>query len=415
MRISTTQMFNAGVSAMQRAQTQLNHTSLQLATGRRILTPADDPSGATQSVRLQAAINATEQYQRNADFAKPRLEQEEGLVTAFDTALQRARELVVAGSNDTYNQEDRATIAAELRQIKDHILGLANSKDANGEYLFAGTDSFTKPFTQDDAGVVSYVAARGEGDVRDVAITDTRSIMVGDTGKSVFMDIPEMTGHLLEGVMGVLNTGTLVVEETGIADLETFDQTPEEVFTISFTDNAGIMEYAVTDSDGNPVLNEDGDPIEGIYEADVPIKFAGRTMTLSGTPGNGDTLSSRPAPEVSIFDTLDAMATAFERPITTDEGRGALSEAVEMALVNLDSSLGRANEVRTTLGLRLNVLDTQEGINDQRLVDLQSTLSDVRDLDFAEAISRFQLQEVVLQAAQQSYVQTSRLSLFDFL
>ena len=73
------------------------------------------------------------------------------------------------------------------------------------------------------------------------------------------------------------------------------------------------------------------------------------------------------------------------------------------------------NEVRTSVGLRLNTLDTQSELNDQRVVDLKTTLSDVRDLDYADAISRFKLQEVVLQAAQQTYVQVSRLSLFDFL
>ena len=119
--------------------------------------------------------------------------------------------------------------------------------------------------------------------------------------------------------------------------------------------------------------------------------------------------------EISIFDTLDSIVVALERPISDDTGRTALSEAVKVALENLDSSLSLANGVRASVGLRLDDLDTQDDVNSQRIIDLKSTLSDVRDLDYAEAISRYKLQEVVLQAAQQTYTQTSRLSLFDYM
>ncbi len=418
MRISTSQIFNSGVSAMQRAQSELNHTSLQMATGRRILTPSDDPSGAAQSVKLQAAINATEQYQRNADLAKPRLALEEAQLDSYENDMQRASQLIIAARNDTNNPSNRAIIATEIRALRDGILSLANTKDANGEYLFSGTksfESFEQPFTQDGSGTVSYAGADGEGAVRKVGITATRSIQVGDTGQSVFMDIPEKTGRVLEGVMSAGNTGSLIVEQTGISDLETFEQRSTEVFTIRFTVSGSNREYAVTDANGDPVRDKDNVPIAGPYFENVPISFAGRSITLSGDPENEDSVVSRPAPHVSIFDTLDAIATALETPVTDAATREAFSDAASTALLNIDSSLGRMNEVRTSVGLRLNTLETQAGLNDQRVLDLNTTLSEVRDLDYVEAIGRYKLQEVVLQAAQQTYVQTSRMSLFDFL
>jgi flagellar hook-associated protein 3 FlgL len=79
----------------------------------------------------------TEQYQRNSDYAKPKLEYEEAQIVALGNYMQRVRELVVAGNNDTYNPENRKIIASEIRQLREDILGLANSEDANGEYLFA--------------------------------------------------------------------------------------------------------------------------------------------------------------------------------------------------------------------------------------------------------------------------------------
>ncbi len=417
MRISTTQIFQSGVSAMQRAQTNLNHTSLQMATGRRILTPSDDPSGAAQSLTLQSAITSTKQYQRNVDLAQPRLEQEESQLDAVTNYVQRARELIVAAGNDTYNASNRVTMANEIRSLRDGILAIANSQDANGEYLFAGTKSFDQPFTTNAQGAVSYVGADGVDAVREVAVSATRSIRIGDTGRSVFMDVPEKSGKILEAVVGPANQGSLAAKKSEVTDQDAFALHAKDTFRIQFSDDgSGNVVYKVVDGTGATIKDESGNLIEdkSFTDGDA-INFAGRSVTLTGTANDGDTVTSRPAPTVSIFDTLDAIATALETPATDDATRAKFAEATSAALLNIDSGLGQVNEVRTSVGLRLQTLDTQTSLNDQRVVDLKTSLSDVSDLDYAEAISRYKLQEVVLQAAQQTYAQTSKLSLFDFL
>ncbi|TCT20614.1 flagellar hook-associated protein FlgL [Thiobaca trueperi] len=428
MRISTAQIFQSGLATMQRAQVDLNHTSLQMATGRRILTPSDDPSGAAQSVQLNAAVKATEQYQRNSDYAKPKLELEESQMIALDNYMQRARELVVAGNSDSYNQENRNYIASEIRQLRDDIFGLANTQDANGEYLFGGTRLEKAPFVAGDEKQVSYVGAEGAGAVREIAITSNRRIAAGDTGDYVFMEIPERSGLLTEVVpkSNPPNSPNLKVPgvdmKSEVANLQESLDSAGQTFRIVFEEDGGAMTYKVLDPDGNSVKDSNGNLIGGPYIANEPIEFAGRRVTLSvpnttppTVPGDGDELISRPVKQISIFQTLDDIATAFEKSLQGNESREALSQASSIALRNLDAGLERVNEVRTSVGVRLNSLDTQSDLNDQRLVDLKTTLSEVRDLDYADAISRFKLQEVVLQAAQQSYVQVSRLSLFDFL
>ncbi|NKN33169.1 flagellar hook-associated protein FlgL [Marichromatium bheemlicum] len=517
MRISTQQAFQSGVTAMQRAQSNLSHTQLQLATGRRILTPADDPAGATQAGQLNAAIRATEQYQRNADYARPRLEQEEANIIATENLLQRARELVLAGNNDTQNDQTRGYLASEIRQLRDDLIDIANTKDANDEYLFAGTRSFVQPFNKEADGSVGYVGAQGAGAVREVELSSTSTITVGDSGDVLFMDLPERSGQVLEARQRLGNTGSLVVEGTRTVDQENlalpsaeldpgndptstlqvdstevddqgrFNARVSEQFEIVFDDSSGPMQYSVLDEAGNFVRDQSGveikdraytsgDPIifagrrvtlsgtpmtgdkvispppedfeadlsaqfeikfskksngdmvytvsddlgkpllEDIpYSSGTPIEFAGRSVTLSGEPDDGDVVVSRPAKERDIFTTLDEIATALETPVSDPEVRDRLSESVEIALVNIDAGLDRFSEVRSTVGTRLQTLETQTELNAERGLNLERALSDIQDLDYAEAISRFRLQEVVLQAAQQTYVQVNRLSLFDFL
>lgn len=431
MRISTPQIFNSGLAAMQRAQSKLNHTNLQLASGRTFLSPADDPSGAAQSVQLDAAIKKTEQYQRNNDLARPRLEQEEAQLDATQNALQRVRELVVAGSNDTYIHENRTMIAKEIRDLREDIIGIANFKEANGEYLFAGTRSHTEPFVVSDEGHVSYVGAEGDGAVRAVDITNTRQISIGDTGDAVFMAIPERSGLLTEAVPKATNGGTLGVTSVTSAHLEDALNSADQTLRIKFSYPAthpGAVEYDVLDIDGHAVRDRNGDLLSGTYgstdasglfmpptPANQPLEFAGRRITIEGAPDDGDEIISRPTTQVSIFQTLEDIAVAFEQSLATQDDRDVLSKASSIALRNLDSGLKQFSEIRATVGLRLATLDTQSGLNDERILDLSNTISEVRDLDYADAISRFKLQEVVLEAAQQTYVQVNKMSLFDFL
>lgn len=425
MRISTNQIFGSGLSSMQNALSQLNKTRMQMATGRQILTPADDPSGAAQSMHLSAAIKGTEQYQRNADIAQPKLEYEEAQLIEVGNVLQRVRELVVAGNSDTYNPNNRDIIAGEIRQMRDEIIALANSQDTNGEYLFAGTRLQEQPFAIGDDGRITYVGAEGPGAIRDIELNSKRRIATGDTGADVFMNIPERSGLRTEAVFAPGNSliGVANVElKNEIENLDRALNSAGQTFRIKFEDDGGTLKYKVQDLDGNAIKDQNGATIGGTYVPNQPIEFAGRRVTLSvptappTMPADGDEILSRPLTQVSIFQTLDEIATAFESAVSTDpDSREQLSQATSMALRNLDSGLERVDTVRASVGLRLSAIDTQTALNDERLVDLRSTRSDIADLDYAEAISRFQLQRTVLQAAQQTYVEVNKLSLFNFI
>ena len=116
-----------------------------------------------------------------------------------------------------------------------------------------------------------------------------------------------------------------------------------------------------------------------------------------------------------MFATLDAIATAFENTGETDMERAQTRTALNSGLANLDQAIDRLVEVRTDVGTRLTQLDTQAGANDEYELQLQTTRSDLRDLDFAEAVGRLNLQLTGLQAAQQAYTRVQGLSLFNFL
>ena len=177
MRISTAQIFRQSVDAMLDRQRELSQTELQVASGKRILNPSDDPSATVRILDLKETQQRLLQFQRNADAATAKLDQEETALQGMENLLQRVRELAVQGNNDPLGAEGRSAVAAEIRQHIDSFLQLANTQDANGEYVFAGFQSQTIPFSHDGVGNFSY---HGDSGQRMLKIGESREVAVGD-------------------------------------------------------------------------------------------------------------------------------------------------------------------------------------------------------------------------------------------
>ena len=191
MRIGTLHMFRQGVSSIIDQQTRLLKTQNQLAVGKRIVNPADDPTGSAQLIGLSETAKTTAQFQRNILAVRTRLELQDGALGSIGDALQRVRELTVAGLNDTNGAGERIAIAAEVRQLADHVMGLTNRKDGNGQYMFAGFQVLSVPFSETAPGVFSYAGDQGQ---RQIQIGAGRQLADGDSGQAVFMDIADGGG-----------------------------------------------------------------------------------------------------------------------------------------------------------------------------------------------------------------------------
>ncbi len=209
------------------------------------------------------------------------------------------RELTVQGNNGTLSKADRAAIGNEIRQQMENFLQLANTRDANGEYLFAGYRSDTPPLAHDGVGGFSYQGDQGQ---RVLKIGGARQVATGDPG-SIFMDIPAGAG--------------------GTTDI-------------------GAILYRV--------------------------------------------------------------ASAFEAGNTDPN-----------ALGDIDQAIDRISLTRSSVGARLNAIDEQKTANEAFGVAVEQVRSNLEDLDYAKAVSRFNQQLAALQASQQSFMKIQDLNLFNFL
>lgn len=400
LRISTAQIYSQGVGSILEQQSKVSETSLQLATGKRILNPSDDPTGAVQSIELNTAIGSLEQYQKNIVLAEGRLAFEESQLQQVGDVLLRVRELAIQGNNGSLTNEDRGFIAAELNQRLDELIDYANARYANGEYIFAGYQSQTHPFAADGAGGFNYFGDDGQ---RYLQASATRQVAIGDSGSELFMEIPNGNG-VFTTLDSPANTGSGVIDPGSVIDPSLWSP---DTYTINFL---APDSYEVRDSSGALLASNTN------YASGEAITFAGIQSNISGTPAVGDSFTVSPSTSQDMFSTLQRLITALETPVTEgSSGAAGLNNAIIRSLVDLDQSVEGVFNVRATVGARLHALDSQTDINEGATLSLKETLSSVQDLDYAEAISRLQLQLVGLEAAQQSYVQIQGLSLFDFL
>lgn len=301
MRISTQTLYETGAARLSELQSGLARTQQQISAGRRVLTPADDPVAAARALEVTQSQSINTQHGVNRQNAKSALGAVEGTLSGVTTLLQDVKTSVIAAGNPTLSDTERGFMATELRGRLDELLGLANSRDALGNYLFSGFQTTTAAFSRDPvSGAVQYDGDQGQ---RLIQVDSTRQMAVSNPGQAVFQ-------------------------------------------------------------------------------------------------GGGQ----------DVFATLNALIVQLETP-----GTAGLDATLATANGDLDLALNNVLTVRASLGSRLQEIDALDSVGEDRKLQYSQTLSELQDLDYAQALTQLSQQQLTLEAAQKSFVKTSGLSLFNFL
>ncbi len=306
MKISTSLLFDRATERMTALQNRLATTQAQMTEGKKVLSPSDSPDQAAAIQRLRGEI---ERQAGNSDTLKSTLQRyaaEETALTSANDIVTRLKELGVQAANDTNTAEDRKSLAVEMKALRDQLVGVGNSKDDSGNYLFSGTRVNTPAFVEDAYGKVSY-----QGDQTQVRIP------------------------------------------AGVERTVSYTRSGSDVFA--------------------RVVRQDG---------------------------QGQDTS------VAFFDALDQMVAAVE---------GNDGAAIQQGLADLDQMNAQISLSLAETGSDQKLVQSQLDVLDQTQLRLKTALSEVEDLDYAEAVTRMQKEVTALQAAMGSFSKMSSLSLFEYL
>lgn len=187
MRISTIQAFNTSVRGIQDNYSAAMRTQEQISSGKRLLSPADDPVASVRLLQLDQEASKLSQYKDNLTAATNSLTQQEAVLNSVNNILQRVREIALSAGNGALDAGGRQALAQELAEREDELYGLLNSQNARGEYLFGGFKSDARPFERQADGSYRYQGDEGQ---RSIQIGSSRMVAINDNGKELFVDVP---------------------------------------------------------------------------------------------------------------------------------------------------------------------------------------------------------------------------------
>ncbi|MFZ4873955.1 flagellar hook-associated protein FlgL [Janthinobacterium sp. Mn2066] len=412
MRISTRMIYDAGTSQLNTLQGALNRTQMQLSANRRNLTPADDPIASARALEVTQSQSINTQFVTNRSNAKNFLSQEDLALASTTSLIADVQELVVKAGNPALKDVDRQSLATELQGRLTDLMGIANTSDNAGGYLFGGYKSSSQPFSQTSTGA-TYVGDQGQ---RQLQVGSSRYLATSDSGAAVFENnltgngkftTAADPGNFTRGGAGIISGGTVTDPTKLTGHKYSID------FQVTGTGTDAVTTYTVTDTTLGQTIPNPAVPVP--YKAGDAISFDGQQVSISGKPADQDKFTLAPSGKESIFTTITNLISALNQPAGGDAGQARLTGALNAAHNNLDTAYDNVLSVRAEVGSRLKELDTLDSAGDDLDIQYSTTLMGLQDLDVVKAISQFSQQQTTLQAAQKSFSAMSGLSLFNYI
>ncbi|GAB58461.1 flagellar hook-associated protein FlgL [Rheinheimera nanhaiensis] len=410
MRLSFNMKFNAGLDGILTTQQKMNRAQDQLTKQTRILTPADDPAASAKVLGLDQNLEQVAQFQNNSVLLKNNLALEETVLTNMRTSIDRARVLAIASGNGAYTEADKKAVAQELKNIQVELLDLMNSRNAEGGYIFSGFQDKKQTYSLNNAtGIYEF---QGDDGQKALQISPTIALAGNDSGKFVFEDV----NARFKTTPAVISAGGATAAEVSVTDQSQFDAYYKQNYDALTPANNDFS--VVLTAPSTYEIQRNGaslvPPVTGTFTPDAPIAFNGLTINISGAaavPGQVD--FSLQAPEKkNILTTIGEFITALENPaLSAFEFNEAISDTLTQttaAATNIDSFL-------SSIGGRVNVLDSVFGTNEDLTVNNKAYRADLSEVDYAAALTEITKQEIALQAISNTFVKVSGVSLFDYI
>jgi len=548
MRVSTSQIYSIANIGMRDAQVSLDKTNQQISSGKRVLSPADDPVAATSILALNQELSRTTQYSKNINIADNNLTLEDTTLQSVLNLVQRLKELAVsAGNTAVLTKSDYQAISAEVDSRLQELVNLQNTRNSSGQYIFAGYQSQTQPFVNQGGG--NYTYQGDEGQMR-VQASTTVTVAVSDSGQRVFENIPSSNNTFTTSAATSNKSSPAAIISVGeVFDQETFDKFYPSNMQVTFNAVSSVTpaaaNYTVTDRSTGKILVANqlyvsggdievmgakfsitGNPYPGtvatpatlslgafsaqdfsadngkikitvgnvtetldldqnitsiadlvtqlggdsVYPNANPISSSpsananyaklqhlGITLSPTGvfTSANGlniniqndsPTITSVAAVNLvtgfatgkaastdgvvaqagdkfflestdkqSLLSSVSRFSEAMKNVLNNPDSKADLAKIIGKTLTNFENAITNITTVQGDVGARQNMLESSTNLNADISITTQTVLSQLQDLDYAEASTRLQMQTMVLSAAQQSFIRVSELSLFKYM
>lgn len=417
MRISSALYFQTGLNSINKQQSDLVHTFQQLGSGKRMITAADDPLAAAQTITLGQSQSMNLRFAENRHVALRNLGEEENVLMSMIPQVNGAKTRLIEATNGTLSDADRTILAGVFEEMRDSIANLANSKDANGQYIFSGSKGSTAPFVLNDGtGRYDY---NGDHVERLVQVDQTRRLPGSDNGADLLLrPTPGSTTFLTSGSNA--NTGSGIIGGVNITDPNTaatiskYELTyVEDATTNPPTEKIQVLEYGPTGVTTTLV------PYDPSKEESTINLGSGVTVQLSGNLKKDDkfTLDNAQAKvgndTLNVLNTLTDVVNALKTPVDGDPvAKAKMHNVLNGAMQKLDMNYDNILTVRASVGARMNEIEAIDSSGKLQGLHLASEISRLEDLDYYSASTQLELRTSALEAAALAFKKIQSTNLF---
>jgi len=425
MRLSNNLMYQNNINKILDSQQSVANAQEQVTTGKKYLTTSEAPAAISQGMLYSNKIQTNEQHAKNIDQLNGRLETEETILQSINTNIQQAQELAIQAGNGAYTQDDLESIAAELSEIQKTLVNLMNTRSEDGKFIFSGYQDSTQPYQFDSTtGEYTYNGDQGQ---HVITIAEGVSIKSSDNGFDTFeksdarLDVTDNQATIpVTTPTNNITAGTVYVD--GQTEFDKFHQAnynADPGTSVSPTANTFSVVVrtvgATTNDPDTYEILQDGVPLTPPQTGEVndnTIEFSGMKIEFEGAaPGQLDFTLEKPHKE-NVLNTLQSLITGLnDGTLENDDFQQVLADGV----VQLQNASEQVVYTQASLGGRMNALERVSDSNLAQDIQNKSNLSDLVEVDMAEAISELTKQETALQASQATFGRLTNLSLFDYL
>jgi flagellar hook-associated protein 3 FlgL len=407
MRISTGQLYDRTIQSVLDNQAELSDVQQQLASGKKLLRPSDDPVGTAQVIRLTEEIELINQYKKNSNLLVNSLEQEETVLKSVNTAVDRARVLMIQSGNGIVGTDDRKALAIEIGQIRDQVFDLMNSRNPAGEYIFAGFQSASPAFAFNPSAVGDKYTFVGDTGANQIQVSDSVSLQVNNSGFDAFENVLSRLKTSISGSVGATNVSLNVQGQTA------FDKFYEANYDAVTPANNEFQINILSATQAQVTNVGTGAVLDTVdFSSGSAVLYQGLEFNITGTLGDTVNFQLEPPQKKNIAETLNDFVIALNNEnIANNDFDEALTDAlagVDNAFVNIANSISK-------IGGRRNTADSVFSANLDLEISNKAARSNIEEVDYAEAVSELSRQETALQAAQATFARVTGTSLFDFI
>ena len=427
MQVSTKLLNQQQVRQFSKINDKIADVQERVSTGKSILRASDDPVAAVNLSVAKEQSLLLGQFERNIASAENKLNMTDLTLQETVNVLTRFSELITMARNGALNEEGHLAISTEMKQLKEVLLGLANTTDAHGQGIFSGFNGVGRPFEMKVDGSVEYLGNRGQNSL---AISENMSISTNIDGGSAFMRIDTEGGRrslfdIVDLTINAVETASAFSPKANANNrANVYFELPSRMEQWSLELSGSIGSKTITAS-----INEGG--LQNMVDAINAATAETGTAASLNADGTSITLLDDMHGDITMKNIqIEGINAALDQVVSYIEFTGmdaagvATTKAQKMtdadqlvssSIGNMQKAIDNLSLQRAYVGGQLSKAATQIDVVGARKLAVDRDVSRLGDADLAALITDLQAQLTNLNAAQSAFAKIGQQSLFDYI